>query len=176
MTFYSIPPLTCSVLVMFVGIFVFSKNRKSTVNLTFFFLTVGILLWLSGYSILYQIENKSTALSWAKFLYLGVIFLPTFSHHFLVAFLNINSESKIIKSRELNYKGELCLKIISEKGLHKFEYIIDKKEPLIYDVKCFNRSGTLLMHMEVISADRDIPDKLFDIEPTGKIIQDRRSN
>jgi len=84
------------------------------------------------------------------------------------------SESKILHSEKITYKGEQCLKIIAEMKGDRFEYILDKKDPLIFEVKRYGPSGKVRSHVEVLDVDRNMPDSLFIIVPQGKKVADRR--
>ncbi|MFH1674768.1 MAG: PAS domain S-box protein, partial [Pseudomonadota bacterium] len=94
MTIYSIPPLISSILILFLGAFVFLKNRKSIINRTFFLECLSVFLWLFGYGMMYSTRNEAFALWCAKFVYTGVVFIPTFFYHFAVSFLHKEKERK----------------------------------------------------------------------------------
>jgi len=85
------------------------------------------------------------------------------------------SESKILHSEKITYKGEQCLKMIAEMKGDRFEYILDKKDPLIFEVKRYSPSGRVKSHMEVLDVDRNMPDSLFIIDPKGKKTTTRNS-
>ena len=78
------------------------------------------------------------------------------------------SESKLLNSEQVTYKGEQCLKMIAEMKGDRFEYILDEKDPLIFEVKRYSPSGRVKSHMEVLDVDRNMPDSLFIIDPKGK--------
>ena len=84
------------------------------------------------------------------------------------------NESKLLHSEKVTYKGEQCLKIIAEMEGDRFEYILDMKDPLIFEVKRYSPSGKVKSHMEVLDVDRNMPDSLFTIDPQGKKVADRR--
>jgi len=91
MLVYSLPPFISSVLVLFLGIFVFAKNRKSIVNITFSLECLSIFLWVFGYAMMYSTRNEAFALWCTKFVYTGVTFIPTFFYHFTISFLHRDS-------------------------------------------------------------------------------------
>ena len=88
---------------------------------------------------------------------------------------NLIDESKLLHSEKVIYKGEQCLKMIAEMKGDRFEYILDKKDPLIFEVKRYSPSGKLKSHMEVLDVDRNMPDSLFIIDPKGKKTTTRNS-
>ena len=94
MSIYSLPPLISSVLVLFVGAFVFFNNRKSMTNITFCLTCLSVFLWLFGYSMMYLTRNEAFAFGCAKFVYTGVVFIPTFVYHFSISFLHVGKEQR----------------------------------------------------------------------------------
>ena len=97
---YFIANFLSSITILCLGFFVLIKNKNSPINLTFFFESACAFIWLFGYAIIYQTNSKSYALAWAKFAYVGLIFLPVFFHHFLVSFLDLKGEMKTLR---INY-------------------------------------------------------------------------
>ncbi|MFH1673117.1 MAG: ATP-binding protein [Pseudomonadota bacterium] len=124
MTIYSLPPLISSLLVFGVGIFVFLQNRRSTANITFFFECLCVFMWLFGYFMMYSTTNKSFALWCAKFLYTGVVFIPTLFYHFTVSFLHKAEERR--KTLVLLYINSIifCILVLTTDklvtGLHDY--------------------------------------------------------
>jgi len=73
---YAFPVLVSSAFLFSLGLFVFIKNKKSIVNITYALLSLSTSLWLISYGLMYLSTKKEIALWWAKLGYLGVIFLP----------------------------------------------------------------------------------------------------
>ncbi len=88
---------------------------------------------------------------------------------------DVTNKSEVLRCEEVIYKGESCLKIVSTMNGDRFEYILDKKERLIYEVKRFSgTSGKLMSHVVVLEADKEIPESMFEIEAKGGKVIDRR--
>ena len=107
--------------------------------------------------------------------YLGKLFIGDFSlpDDSPLPGDNIN-QSRLISSEKVIYKGESCLKILSQENDYRYEYIIDRNDPIIYEVKQFSLSDKILAHMIVLDVDRPMDQSLFAIEPNGKILKDQR--
>jgi len=72
------------------GILVYLKKRKNKINITF-----GLYSWSISWWILTQIGNVygpslETSWFWARVEQMGVIFIPTFFVHFVIALLELN--------------------------------------------------------------------------------------
>ncbi|MFQ5454668.1 MAG: ATP-binding protein [Nitrospirota bacterium] len=93
---YLFPPLTTSILFFLYGVYLCSKNIKSSVNNTFTLFLMSLAIWLSGYSVIYSTSNYNDAIFWGKYLYIGVIFIPTTFYHFTVELLKIKEQKKIV--------------------------------------------------------------------------------
>ncbi len=88
---YSILPLLTSISLFLFGLFVLSRNVKSSINNTFAFLCFSTSLWSFGYSLMYASITDQQAIFWARIGYLGVIYIPISLYHFTVTFLKIKS-------------------------------------------------------------------------------------
>ncbi|MDP3043569.1 MAG: ATP-binding protein [bacterium] len=87
MSFSDFLPLFSAIFVLFLGLLVFLKNKKSRVNFTFFLHSLAIIIWLIGTFMMFiSKENKDTAIFWDRFVYAGVIFIPAFMYHFGLAY------------------------------------------------------------------------------------------
>jgi len=89
MNIYSIPPLIVFVLFFLSGLFVFIKNTKSLLNITFAAEWMCVAVWLFGYVIVYNTRDIDVALLWCRVVYVGVIFLPAFFYHFTSKLLRL---------------------------------------------------------------------------------------
>ncbi len=73
---FSIPPLVAGVLIIFFGVYVFSKNIKSTINLSWLLVCFYLFIWLISESFLISTRNIQWALFLTKIIYLGVTGIP----------------------------------------------------------------------------------------------------
>ncbi|MBN1764110.1 MAG: hypothetical protein JW860_02540 [Sedimentisphaerales bacterium] len=86
-----------------------------------------------------------------------------------------NDNSKILNSEKALYKGEQCFKMVSEFEGDRFEYYLDMKDSFIYQVDRYSPTGKLLSHVEVLDMNKNIPDDLFEVDPSGKLVIDQRN-
>lgn len=100
MNLYSFPNLISSVLMLFLGVFIFTKNIKSLVHILFGFSHFCIFIWLFGYFLVYNAKSEQSALFWCKIVYIGVIFLPSLFYQFVNILLNIPRKKYLLA---LNY-------------------------------------------------------------------------
>lgn len=89
-----------SFIIIFFGIFVYLKNRKSKVNRSFAFLSFSIFTWLFASFIAYNCKTKFQILLWFKISYSGVIFIAITFYHFIYNVLDRRKDRIIVK---LNY-------------------------------------------------------------------------
>ena len=76
------------------GVFVFFKNKKRHVNVSFSIFTLSIAVWSFGYFI-WQISNTATgALFWSRFLMAGAIFTSLTYLHFTLVLVNAYEKRK----------------------------------------------------------------------------------
>ncbi len=83
---FSFLPFISAVFVLFLGVFVFLKNKNSKLNLIFFLLSVSITVWLFSTFMMFISKTDSQAIFWDRTVYLGVIFIPILTYHFGLAF------------------------------------------------------------------------------------------
>jgi len=93
MNVYSIPPLIISVFTIAVGLLVLIRGKRLIYALT----TFSVFIWLLGYAIMYSTQDYEKALFFAKILYIAVVFIPAFSYHFTITFLNLKTQKRIIQ-------------------------------------------------------------------------------
>lgn len=89
MNLFAILPLITDFILFCVGILVFLKNRTSKLNILFSLLSFSLTIWLFGYTNMYLTKDAFLALRWARIGFLGIIFIPIFTYHFIVSFLNL---------------------------------------------------------------------------------------
>ncbi len=80
-----------SICALLIGLFILFSNKRSSVNRTIFLVDFATFLWLYSYSIMYTTADYDRALSFMKIGFPGVIFIPVFFYHFVLAFLEIKS-------------------------------------------------------------------------------------
>src|SRR3989338_5761871 len=68
---------------LFIGGFVYSKNRKNSINTFFCLFSVTIAFWSVGSSLVNSISNKYIALLVLRFCYLFAVILPPIYLHFI---------------------------------------------------------------------------------------------
>jgi len=87
----------CGHLALFVGFFVFKKNKKSFTNLGCFLFSICIYVWLVSYSIAYSIPAVDLKSIWFKIGLTGVIFIVVTAYHFNISFIKKErSQSRFI--------------------------------------------------------------------------------
>lgn len=99
MSFYALSALTNAIVSTFVGIFVFSRDRRDPRYLTHSFFSTTVAIW-SYFYFLWQITpDKNVALFACRGLMAGAIFIPVCYLHHLTTLLNIyNQKKKLIIS------------------------------------------------------------------------------
>jgi hypothetical protein len=105
---YSIPVLITSLIVLTIGIIVYSKKRKSILNLVFFLLCFPSSIWLFFSFLSYNSLLEETAYFWYKFSYVGVVFITCAFFHYGSLVLGVN-----IKFRFLVILGYIASTICS---------------------------------------------------------------
>jgi signal transduction histidine kinase len=85
MRFSEIIPLLASILNFLLTLFVFTRDRRATINRVYLLWGVSLTVWNLGTFFMFTVPPKqeyySEALFWAKFLQFGVIFLPISLFH-----------------------------------------------------------------------------------------------
>ncbi|MFA6252127.1 MAG: ATP-binding protein [Candidatus Paceibacterota bacterium] len=96
MDFYVLISLIISIVAIFFGSFVFSKNRKATTNRTFFLMSISVAIWSFAYAkwISIPFGFESDALFWSRLLNFGATFIPIFFLHCTLSILNIAKEKR----------------------------------------------------------------------------------
>ena len=94
---YSILPLTTSIIVLSLGVFVFFKSTNTKINRTFLVWCVSIFTWLFCYSIVYSTRDPALALILVRIACSAVMCIPIIFYHFIVTFLNTKKEMKFIR-------------------------------------------------------------------------------
>ena len=92
---YAIPPLIVTVLVFLLGLFVYTRDRQSKLNVTFSLFCLSMTVWLIGFTVMYASPNKVSALWWARTGFVGVTFVPATMYHFVASFLGLKQKRLI---------------------------------------------------------------------------------
>ena len=81
---YTIPPLVSSLAFLALGIFVFLKNKKESINKTFLYVCLATFWWQFSWFILFGANDEITASYMVMVGYVGIIFIPITFYHFFV--------------------------------------------------------------------------------------------
>ncbi len=84
MWYFPFSALLNTLVSLILGIFVFSKNPKSSLNRSFFYFASSIFIWSICYFIWQLSKTETTALFWCRALMTGAIFIPNTYFHFCV--------------------------------------------------------------------------------------------
>ncbi len=106
MNLFAIPTLLTAIILIYISILVYYKNKTSPSGIQFSFFCIICSIWLSGFSGMYQSTDPTVALLWARFGFCAIIFTPIAGYHFIVAFLGYKQQ-KILKI--LYFLGSLSL-------------------------------------------------------------------
>ena len=134
MSIFVIGPFLVSLLTLFFGTFAFFINKKAKLNRLFYLLCISVFVWSFGYAQMYNTKNNyPLALFWARIGYVGVVFIPVFTYHYIVTFLSLKRRQITILS---TYLLGVCFLFISRtdlflnSGFHYFWGYYPKAGPL----------------------------------------------
>ena len=99
MNLYALPNLFCAVACLGIGVFVLTRNYRSPVNVSYSLLALSAFIWQVGTFLLLVSVTAETAYRWSQFVYVGAIFIPITTYHFVTVFLKrpkLNRSVKII--------------------------------------------------------------------------------
>ena len=94
MSIYSLPPLIGSMALLSIGLFVLTKNIRSSVNLSFFLFCLSVVGWLFCYTIVYSLKDPISAEILGEAGCILVDFAGPFLYQFVVNFLKLKKEQK----------------------------------------------------------------------------------
>jgi len=98
MSLFAIGPLVVSLLTLCFGIFVYFINKKAKLNRIFCLLCMSVFIWAFGYSQMYNTRNNYLlALFWVRVGYVGVVFIPVFTYHFIATFLELKRNPFVLR-------------------------------------------------------------------------------
>jgi len=98
------------------GLFVFLRDRKKTVNGIYFLLNLIICAWSFGFAMMFNAPSKTMGLFWARFLNMGAILIPVLFLHFCTFLLQINEKKK--KSLITAYLVTSIILVLNLTNLH----------------------------------------------------------
>ena len=87
MQFFAFLPLISSIIILALGIVVYSRNQKSNLNQVFLFLCIMAFYWAFAESMLRDADSVSSAFLWLKLTALWT-FVPAATFHFILVFTN----------------------------------------------------------------------------------------
>jgi signal transduction histidine kinase len=96
MSIYNILPLISGILVLLCGFFVLAKNKKLKVNQIFFFFTIAVAIWSLASFMMLLSKTKGQAIFWDRIVYIGVIFIPITFYHFVLVFIRIKNQKRLL--------------------------------------------------------------------------------
>ncbi len=84
---FTVLPLICAIFVAMLGVFIFFKDPRSRMNQLLFAFNICMFFWLFGTFMMFDTrDNIARAIFWDRFVYLGVIMMPSLMHHFSLVF------------------------------------------------------------------------------------------
>jgi hypothetical protein len=92
---YFISNLITAVLNCSLGIFVYLKNKKNIVNISFALMNLSIAVWALGFALAVTAPTKDWGLFWIRILNVGCIPVPIFFLHFVFSLLKIDKRERI---------------------------------------------------------------------------------
>ncbi|MGB7573783.1 MAG: ATP-binding protein [Thermodesulfobacteriota bacterium] len=95
-TSYAISLAITGTLSLSLGIFVYLRNRQSSVNKVWFLLSLSISLWSWGMFGRDVSTEKTTALFFVRLCYVGSIFIPAFYFHFVNSLIELRQNRLIL--------------------------------------------------------------------------------
>ncbi len=92
------PPLVSAVFVIALGLVVFLHGGKNRMNFTFVLFAATVTGWLLGTFMMFLDKTAlDKVIFWDKFVYVGVVFIPSILYHFGLALINdVSKRRKII--------------------------------------------------------------------------------
>ncbi len=135
---YSILPLTCALFVAFLGLFVIFRDPKSRMTQLLFGFNVCMFFWLFGTFMMFALrDNEVAAVFWDRFIYIGVVFMPAFMHHFSLLFTGrVGQQKNLLK---INYFLAFVFLILSRTpyfvdGLHYYSWGVHTQAKILHTV------------------------------------------
>ena len=96
MTFYALSALINGLASSALGLFVYFRNKRGSVNRCYGLTTVSIAVWSYCYFFWQISTQEAAALFWCRALMVGAIFIPPTYLHFVISFLGLYKEKRKI--------------------------------------------------------------------------------
>ncbi len=80
----------------FLGIFVYLKNKNSTLHQSYFLMSFSVAFWSLGLSLCHSSVSFQNALIWNRFLHTVAIFIPILYFNFILELLSLKKKKKKI--------------------------------------------------------------------------------
>jgi len=110
---FTILPLVCALFVLLFGLFILSKAPKSRMNRLLFGFNVSMFFWMFGTFMMFaNRDNAVLSIFWDRFVYMGVVFMPPFMHHFSLLFTNRDGKQKTLL--KINYLVAILFLFLSQ--------------------------------------------------------------
>jgi len=95
---FTVLPLACAIFVLLFGLFVFTKNVRSRIHQLMFGFCLSMFMWMLGTFFLFGFRhaNPESAIFWDRFVYAGVVFMPSLMHHFSLIFSKQKGQKKLL--------------------------------------------------------------------------------
>lgn len=90
-------PLISAIFVISLGLFVLSRDVQSKLNILFSLFCLSVSIWLFGTFMMFKVTADEEIIFWDRFIYIGVVFIPIFMHHFSLVFAKITTQRKLLK-------------------------------------------------------------------------------
>ncbi len=106
---FTVPPLVVGIVMFVLGLLTMIKDKASKVSVSFFMVTVSILVWLGSLAWLYSAPSEQDALFWATVEHFGVAFIPSFFFIFTLDIIRRYRQYKHFAWATLGLSGLFCV-------------------------------------------------------------------
>jgi len=139
-TLVNLLPLISAIFVFGLGSFVYSKNRKSKLNIIFALITIAVSIWLFGTFMMFISKTDEQAIFWDRFIYMGVVFVPALMYHFSIIFSKREGQKKLLI---LSYILSFVFLVLSRtdyfvSGLFKYTWGVHTQAKLFHHIFLIN--------------------------------------
>jgi PAS domain S-box-containing protein len=110
---FTVPPLVVGILMFVLGLITIIKDKASKVSVSFFMVTLSILVWLGSLAWLYSAPNEQDAALWAIIEHFGVAFIPSFFFIFALDIIRRYRQYKHFAWATLGLSGLFCAGFVS---------------------------------------------------------------
>jgi nitrogen-specific signal transduction histidine kinase len=121
MKFSELIPLVACVINCLLALFVFSREPRSVLSRVYLVWGVSLCMWNLGTFFMFRVAGREEALFWAKFLQLGVIFLPISLFHLaaLIAGVSCGRALRLL----YGFQGLLAVTLLSNFFVAGVKYV-----------------------------------------------------